>query len=1065
MVGTTHDVNIRARFNGRDVSRGTQQVNKDMKRMSKTAKTMQVDFKKLAGFIGLAVGAEMVRQVIQTADAWTSYANRIKLFTSSAKEAKKVSEDLFKIAQRTNQDFGGTVELFQRLAQSNKQLGLSQRELLGVLETLNQTIVISGTSAESAKAGLIQLGQGLAAGTLRGDELNSVMEQMPRLSMALAAGMGVGIGKLREMGQAGEITAQRVIQALQSQSTVVGEEYKVMTQTVGQAMTQMGNSLGRAVSQLNSAANATNSLAEKIALLAAEIDKIPWEEVGNFLVGPDLSRLDPREWQSGGKHHIGPSFTQEQIASASFIGPTKDQLGPNRIPFLEWLHEQGQAAEDAKWTGKSQLKLGRGPGKGFDWAAGALVDDFNTSTKDFLSGLKSQGLMGMQGIGSGQGDAADTAEQIQLRARALESLTTNEQHLLAIRQEAEMQIARMTHGPNSEYVRVLGETHAAEGKKVSDLLALAEQQKKNNDLTSEQIKVESAKAMVLGRVANALSIVHPRLGKLASGLINLKKELDTIKKAGGALSAGGAIGVGLAIYSVWDAVRSGTSAHDRYKESIQEVNNALVEQVQTLEAIALSAGGEFAKEVMGFKHEITSPVRDLFMSVRDLLPGTNIVDDLERYMELTAQFSTGHGIKSMAWVREGEDEDERRGRTHERNKQQKIIEAATKNEKEVILRIAELWTHDFVQNMLHAFGPVGSSEVIRQMFTIEKQFDGLATAASEAADALDPLKRAIRVTFDVKEMAIRREQQKQMTLAGADPQAQANVMKALGVGLTFLRRKEEAELRSISGGSGSRARTTTKARTQTDAVVEMGASNLNEMGVNNYEQIISFEGDVTKIHKPWSHVIRFQQSSLMDFRPVVTTWNDIVAIEGAVYKIPKPWASVINFERSNLSDWPMADGSVITRYSQIVNMGSVDKISKNWNHVIAFKRAPLSEFKTSEGEIVTKYSEIVNMGSLDRIPKQWSHVLAMGDRIKVYHWKHIYDIDNATAINVDISKVINLTGKKIQFTDLIDMGDLEAIVDGAVARNNKNRRSEKSSVNTYMKHNMNRYNRPSGQTT
>ena len=114
MVGTTHDVNIRARFNGRDVSRGTQQVNKDMKRMSKTAKTMQVDFKKLAGFIGLAVGAEMVRQVIQTADAWTSYANRIKLFTSSAKEAKKVSEDLFKIAQRTNQDFGGTVELFQR---------------------------------------------------------------------------------------------------------------------------------------------------------------------------------------------------------------------------------------------------------------------------------------------------------------------------------------------------------------------------------------------------------------------------------------------------------------------------------------------------------------------------------------------------------------------------------------------------------------------------------------------------------------------------------------------------------------------------------------------------------------------------------------------------------------------------------------------------------------------------------------------------------------------------------------------------------------------------------------
>jgi tape measure domain-containing protein len=97
-------------------------------------------------------------------------------------------------------------QTYSSISRATQDLGVSSEQTLRLTETLAKAITISGVSAQSANAAMIQLSQGLSSGTLRGEELNSIMEQTPRVARALAQGLGVGIGALREMGKEGKLT-------------------------------------------------------------------------------------------------------------------------------------------------------------------------------------------------------------------------------------------------------------------------------------------------------------------------------------------------------------------------------------------------------------------------------------------------------------------------------------------------------------------------------------------------------------------------------------------------------------------------------------------------------------------------------------------------------------------------------------------------------------------------------------------------------------------------------------------------------------------------------------------
>lgn len=188
--------------------------------------------------LGFAV---ITRQLIQQINTYSALENRLKLVTKNTAELNKVNDDLFKTAQETRGSFEGSIDLYSRLARSTQDLNISNERLVAITKTVNQTVALSGSTAATAKASLFQFGQGLGAGALRGEELNSVLEGTPELARAMADGLGVSIAELRTLGAQGELTANRVIKALERQASAVDKEFKSTSKTAQQAFVQLEN--------------------------------------------------------------------------------------------------------------------------------------------------------------------------------------------------------------------------------------------------------------------------------------------------------------------------------------------------------------------------------------------------------------------------------------------------------------------------------------------------------------------------------------------------------------------------------------------------------------------------------------------------------------------------------------------------------------------------------------------------------------------------------------------------------------------------------------------------------
>ena len=225
------------------------------------------------------------REIVAYADEFKNLQSQIKLATASQQEFRAADAQTFQIAQATRQGLEGTVSLYASLERSTDGLGYSQKRLLGVTKTINQAITISGTSAAAANAALVQLGQGFASGTLRGDELNSVLEQAPRLAKAIAEGMGVTVGKLRQLGQEGKITADTVFKALEAQGGKINDEFGQMGVTIGASLTVLRNAAVRFVGQLDTAYGISDKFAGGIVKAADALGGLfTWLQANGSLV-------------------------------------------------------------------------------------------------------------------------------------------------------------------------------------------------------------------------------------------------------------------------------------------------------------------------------------------------------------------------------------------------------------------------------------------------------------------------------------------------------------------------------------------------------------------------------------------------------------------------------------------------------------------------------------------------------------------------------------------------------------------------------------------------------------
>ena len=213
-----------------------------------------------------------VRQIVQMADAYTSLQNRLRIVTASQRQLADVTDQLFRVSQRTATSFTATADLYARVALSSRELGVSQRELVRFTESVNKAILLSGASAQEANAGIIQFSQGIASGALRGDELRSVLEQLPFVADVIAEHLGITRGALRSLGEEGKITTEIILGAFREAADGLDEEFAGVQFTIGNGLQVVGNAFTQVIGRFNEMTNASQGLVQLLFGLASLIE-------------------------------------------------------------------------------------------------------------------------------------------------------------------------------------------------------------------------------------------------------------------------------------------------------------------------------------------------------------------------------------------------------------------------------------------------------------------------------------------------------------------------------------------------------------------------------------------------------------------------------------------------------------------------------------------------------------------------------------------------------------------------------------------------------------------------
>lgn len=255
-------------------SQELQQTEQSSKGVSGELQGLKTGFNALTGALAaLGIGTTAM-EIAQTADEYKNLSGRLSIAIGEHGNLQKAMDDVKNVAINTNSNLTATGDLYARLTKIGQEMKWPQEQALALTETINKATQVGGGSAAANEAAITQLNQALGSGVLRGDEFNSMMEQSPRLTQALADGLGVTTGKLREMAGEGQLTTDVVTKALLSQSEVISAEFAKFPTTIGASIENLKTAWTVYIGEADAATGASAKVAEAIKFVAENLDTI-----------------------------------------------------------------------------------------------------------------------------------------------------------------------------------------------------------------------------------------------------------------------------------------------------------------------------------------------------------------------------------------------------------------------------------------------------------------------------------------------------------------------------------------------------------------------------------------------------------------------------------------------------------------------------------------------------------------------------------------------------------------------------------------------------------------------
>ena len=219
-------------------AKAQERLNTGMQTGTQGAVNLVSQIGKLAAAAGAGIG---IKKLIGLSDQMTSTTARLSFLVDDGGSVDELEAKIMASAQRSRAAYLDTASAVASMGSNAGAAFGSNDELIAFMEQVNKQFVIGGASAQGQSAAMLQLTQAMAAGALRGEELNSILENAPGIARAIEQYMGIAEGSIKSYAEKGAVSATVVKNALLSIADETNAKFNGMAMTWGQVWTQMGN--------------------------------------------------------------------------------------------------------------------------------------------------------------------------------------------------------------------------------------------------------------------------------------------------------------------------------------------------------------------------------------------------------------------------------------------------------------------------------------------------------------------------------------------------------------------------------------------------------------------------------------------------------------------------------------------------------------------------------------------------------------------------------------------------------------------------------------------------------
>ena len=244
---------------------------REMRRVENSVVTVDSLIKKLAVTAGAVFS---VSQIVGYADAHTDIVNKLKLVTDGQQQLSTAMADTHKIAQDTASSWSAVNDVYSKYMSNSKILNLTQAQTARLTEITSKAVAISGSTTQAAAGALFQYGQTLDGNILRAQEYNSLVDGAGGLLNAMAKGLNVTRGELRQMMLDGKLTGEVIAGALLKAGDSVDDLFSKTATTVAASFNLIKNEAIKVVGEFDGATGASKTFVDGMSSVANNMEAI-----------------------------------------------------------------------------------------------------------------------------------------------------------------------------------------------------------------------------------------------------------------------------------------------------------------------------------------------------------------------------------------------------------------------------------------------------------------------------------------------------------------------------------------------------------------------------------------------------------------------------------------------------------------------------------------------------------------------------------------------------------------------------------------------------------------------